>query len=206
MATLREKFHSWAIRPGHYNDVLGGGSAFDHLTEDGDGLHVDAPLWLTDQLFQTQPDLATAQANESIGLQVEGDTEARLKLFADGSVKSGDGANPSDVQLARDQEGYFRVGHPDGWGGIVTGDSTLAGPSVWMDEGGIFARGDATQFMGFQPDGSGNVALYAHEVSADPAAPNANEGKLYFRDNGAGKTQLVARFNTGAVQVVATEP
>jgi hypothetical protein len=41
---------------------------------------------------------------------------------------------------------------------------------------------------------------------ADPSAPAANAGRLYFRDNGAGKTQLCVRFNTGAVQVVATEP
>ncbi len=41
---------------------------------------------------------------------------------------------------------------------------------------------------------------------ADPAAPSANQGTLYFRDNGAGKTELVVRFNTGAIQVIATEP
>lgn len=41
---------------------------------------------------------------------------------------------------------------------------------------------------------------------ADPAAPAANRGRLYFRDNGAGKTQLALRFPTGAVQVLATEP
>lgn len=41
---------------------------------------------------------------------------------------------------------------------------------------------------------------------SDPAAPSANRGRLYFKDNGAGKTQLVVRFNTGAVQVIATEP
>jgi len=41
---------------------------------------------------------------------------------------------------------------------------------------------------------------------ADPAAPAADKGRLYFKDNGAGKTQLVARFPTGAVQVIATEP
>jgi len=41
---------------------------------------------------------------------------------------------------------------------------------------------------------------------ADPAAPAANKGRLYFKDNGAGKTQLVVRFPTGAVQVIATEP
>lgn len=43
------------------------------------------------------------------------------------------------------------------------------------------------------------------EIS-DPSAPAANTGRLYFRDNGAGKTQLVCRFPTGAIQVVATEP
>lgn len=41
---------------------------------------------------------------------------------------------------------------------------------------------------------------------ADYAAPGANKGRVYARDNGAGKTQLVARFPSGAVQVIATEP
>lgn len=41
---------------------------------------------------------------------------------------------------------------------------------------------------------------------ADPAAPPANSGILYVKDNGAAKSQLVARFPTGAVQVIATEP
>lgn len=41
---------------------------------------------------------------------------------------------------------------------------------------------------------------------ADPSAPAANKGKLYVKDNGSGKTQLCIRFNTGAVQVIATEP
>lgn len=47
--------------------------------------------------------------------------------------------------------------------------------------------------------------IQATEI-ADPAAPAANTGLLYFKDNGAGKTQLVARFPTGVVQVIATEP
>jgi len=58
-------------------------------------------------------------------------------------------------------------------------------------------------------DGSGNATIPGYiggaEIS-DPAAPAANSGRLYFRDNGAGKTQLVVRFPTGAVQVIATEP
>jgi hypothetical protein len=43
------------------------------------------------------------------------------------------------------------------------------------------------------------------EVS-DPAAPSANKGRLYFRDNGSGKTQFCVRFPTGAIQVLSTEP
>lgn len=44
------------------------------------------------------------------------------------------------------------------------------------------------------------------EQSGDPDAPGANRGRLYLKDNGSGKTQLCIRFNTGAVQVIATEP
>lgn len=44
------------------------------------------------------------------------------------------------------------------------------------------------------------------EQASDPAAPAANSGRAYFRDNGSGKTQFVVRFPTGAVQVIATEP
>jgi len=44
------------------------------------------------------------------------------------------------------------------------------------------------------------------QETSDPAAPGSNEVRLYAKDNGAGKTQLVARFATGAVQTIATEP
>lgn len=40
---------------------------------------------------------------------------------------------------------------------------------------------------------------------ADPAAPGANSGRLYFKDVG-GKTALMVRFPTGAVQQIAIEP
>ena len=39
----------------------------------------------------------------------------------------------------------------------------------------------------------------------DAAAPAANHVRIYTRDNG-GKTELVARFNTGAIQQIAIEP
>lgn len=43
------------------------------------------------------------------------------------------------------------------------------------------------------------------EIAA-PSAPAANGGVLYLQDNGAGKTQLMVRFATGAAQQVAIEP
>jgi hypothetical protein len=50
-----------------------------------------------------------------------------------------------------------------------------------------------------------NVPFELQEI-ADPTAPlAANKARLYVRDNGAGKTQLVVRFPTGAVQVISTE-
>ena len=44
------------------------------------------------------------------------------------------------------------------------------------------------------------------ELASDASAPAANNGTLYLKDNGAGKTQLAVRFATGAVQILATEP
>jgi hypothetical protein len=39
-----------------------------------------------------------------------------------------------------------------------------------------------------------------------PNAPAANKARLFLKDNGSGKTQLCVMFNTGSVQVLATQP
>jgi hypothetical protein len=41
---------------------------------------------------------------------------------------------------------------------------------------------------------------------AEPSAPAANKGRLFFVDDGAGKTSFRVRFPTGATQVIASEP
>lgn len=48
--------------------------------------------------------------------------------------------------------------------------------------------------------------LQFFERSADPGAGGADTARLYAKDNGSAKTQLIVRFNSGAVQVLATEP
>lgn len=44
------------------------------------------------------------------------------------------------------------------------------------------------------------------EEISDPASPAANAARVYARDNGAGQTQVVVLFATGAAQVIATQP
>lgn len=54
--------------------------------------------------------------------------------------------------------------------------------------------------------GVGANGFVQQEEITDPAAPATNNARVYTRDNGAGKSQLVVRFPTGAIQVIATEP
>lgn len=78
----------------------------------------------------------------------------------------------------------------------ISADATQSQDMVSIIDGGstkrLFVRKDAS--------------LAFVEFAADPAAPAANQVVLFAKDNGAGKTQLCARFNTGATQVIATQP
>ncbi len=69
----------------------------------------------------------------------------------------------------------------------------------------------AEPFIQFLDATNGDLAAVEFKFAelteiSEPVAPSANKARLYCRDNGAGKTQIVARFPTGAVQVIATEP
>ena len=85
------------------------------------------------------------------------------------------------------------------FGGTITNEVSQSGGVAYLEIG----RGGAIRFVS-----SGGTVGYieGQELSADPAAPAGNFGRMYFKDNGTGKTQLVVRFPTGAVQIVATEP
>lgn len=57
--------------------------------------------------------------------------------------------------------------------------------------------------------GSGGVDMAKHVQFTEMTAPGAgaaNTARLYIEDNGAGKTRLMAIFNTGAAQQIAIEP
>jgi hypothetical protein len=51
-----------------------------------------------------------------------------------------------------------------------------------------------------------NAGYYEGTEMTAPAAGAVNTGRLYFEDNGSGKTRLMCLFNTGAAQQVALQP
>lgn len=63
---------------------------------------------------------------------------------------------------------------------------------------------DASDIIKIGNKQTSGIAIFGAET-ADVAAPAADVGVIYFRDNG-GKTELVARFHTGAIQRLAIEP
>jgi len=89
---------------------------------------------------------------------------------------------------------------------VVAGGSLLEVMKLDTGNALVFAPGGSTQ-VSFRDEILFNSGFqqFLGEI-ADPAAPVANNARLYIRDNGAGKTQLVVIFNTGAVQVIATQP
>lgn len=93
-----------------------------------------------------------------------------------------------------------------GWLGLANGAWLSAANNAGTSQLGI-VRINSDNRVEFGPNRAILFGQYleAPEIS-DPAAPDANKGRLYFRDDGAGKTQLAVRFPTGAVQVLATEP
>lgn len=75
----------------------------------------------------------------------------------------------------------------------VAGNTTSGGTAI------VFTQSD----LRFQVDRS---FIEFREMSGTPAAPGNDLARLYVRDNGGGKTQLVVVFSSGAVQVIATQP
>lgn len=63
-----------------------------------------------------------------------------------------------------------------------------------------------TQKMEMTTNGLNILSLFLQmDEIADASAPAANKARMYTRDTG-GKTELVVRFNTGAIQQIAIEP
>lgn len=81
-------------------------------------------------------------------------------------------------------------------------DQTSAGTFVPSTSNYAFLYTGAAANLGITAD----ATLEMTERASDAAAPPANTAVIYAKDNGGGKTELCARFNTGAVQCFAVQP
>lgn len=142
---------------------------------------------------------------------------------------------PRDIHLARDMfvNGVLRVGNA-AVTGVAANSIVLANNKLiqWVNAAGTTT---ANLTIGFTtsnnlafvvPATNNNFALswagtaggqflyqnggmglrFDTESSADHSNPAANQVVLFTKDNGSGKTQLCAIFNSGGAQVIATEP
>lgn len=147
------------------------------------------------------------------GASVAADNRGGARV--DGLLIGGNYVSPSDIATYRAHINLRFAGC-----GLITA-SSVSGATLSTSTASYiltdFADDDLVITGHTEFSGSGTASSYSDamvlrrsfqtaEQGSAPPTPAANHGVMYFRDNGAGKTQLVALFPTGAVQVIATEP
>jgi hypothetical protein len=118
------------------------------------------------------------------------------------------GASAGTIRRA----GAVRIGKDGTFDTVAAGDSNMELVVVenlvdvigmHITSGGLIGINGITSPSTELDVGAG--AIEFEEMTA-PGAGAANTARLFAQDNGAGKTQLAVRFNTGAIQIIATEP
>jgi hypothetical protein len=140
---------------------------------------------------------AAGADSHSLFTWVAGDTQPRASLgLTSGGVPrlalGPGGSTAPDTFMTRSAPGQFFM---DGTSMRSEGATSTSGAFL------VRIAGDVTDRLGIL---AGGVIQFQEQT--DFTAPVSNHARMYARDNGAGKTQVVVRFPTGAIQVVATEP
>lgn len=122
-----------------------------------------------------------AASDHALDARVSGDTNSRFWVEADGTHQWGSGSAAPEINLYRYGAGPYLATDDDLRVRILrtsqTGDAAAIFGSNWV----------------------------SFDERSNPGGGGADSARLYARDNGAGKTQLCVVFNTGAVQVLATQ-
>lgn len=92
--------------------------------------------------------------------------------------------------------GILRTGGTSGGGSLLGGTTISVPPPVTVP------KGDPATISTL----SLTKKAYLYELPDTPEAPPANQVVIYCKDNGAGKTEVFALFNTGAAQSIAVQP
>ncbi len=198
---------------GSSNSAVGQGALFSNTTGSNNiGVGVSALLNNTTGSFNTANGMQALQANTTGAFNA---AVGRLALFSNTTGDANSAVGSSALFSNTTGGNNTALGLEAGFG-ITTGfnNTTVglqAGSGITTGSNNI-AIGNSAQVDSPTASNQINVGgvyfqdrlLYTER--ADPAATAANQAVVYARDNGSGKTQLCVRFNTGAVQVLATEP
>lgn len=124
-----------------------------------------------------------AAANAAFSSRVTGDTQNRFGVTAAGSMDWGPGGGTApDTSQAR----------------TGVGELTFASTRLIPNSITPTSTTDAIRIP--------NGYIEMVERATDPAAPANNEARIWVKDNGAGKSQLMVRFSGGQPQILATMP
>lgn len=182
-------------------------SVLTHLLEDPDGnILIDTILRVGDPTFGYAEDFINVDQNKiefgqtavddvivTVGLLTDAGT--RYQQLAEGTQLFGDGTGEPTLKLIAD---------PGNDAFVLAGGDLWFGADYDSANYGIAANGQAA-FLSIAVDGLVSFDTYLHgQEIADPGAPPANAGRLYFKDVG-GKTALMVRFPTGAPQQMFIE-
>lgn len=159
--------------------------------------------------------------------RVEGDALPRFTIDADGRLEWGTGAAAPDTAFGRfgvselgalsgqlvslanvvaRRTGAARTDIGDIGPSAQSGIQFSGGEKIYRAAAGVLKHDVDLQSRTELIEGTAGAGfLSLLEQSADPGAPNNARARLFARDV-AGKTQVCARFATGAVQVIAAEP
>jgi hypothetical protein len=166
----------------------------------------------------------TAVGRSALRFNVTGNNNTAIGSSAGDNINGGNNTALGYFAMERMTTGSGNVG--------IGGEALRGGDSVTLSNnsgsnnvaigpltGNLITSGSSNIAIGHDvevdsPTGNNQInigGVYFHDrfiytERADPAAPAANQAVVYARDNGSGKTQLCVRFNTGAVQVLSTEP
>ena len=137
-------------------------------------------------------------SHDVVGLKIENSldgTADALQVFNNGDLKAQLTA-AGDLKVREGEVGQVVIGQANGVAAVLL--SNAGDAAIWR-EPGLLAF-NATNGYKFH---DGYIEL---DEMATPSNPAADNVRIYSKDSGAGKTQIVARWSTGTETVIATQP
>ena len=165
---------------------------------------------------------ASATASQLLNMQVGGSTVFAVRRDGFLSIGGSDPTNGAGIgfQSAGDNLLTLYGGGSGSTAKVIIGGGSY--PFTRLSSNGAYGWSaasnptDAVNDTNFFRSAAGVVSVRGTSTSVGgalnfleqtaPSAPSADQVVVYAEDNGSGKTRLMARFNTGAAQVLATEP